>query len=442
MDVKELGEVIEKKFTDFKSDISKLEKQVNESEQKAKDLSKLSEKLGDLESKISDMSEIKDGEKKIKIKEFIAEAQKQINALEARIVDQSISGKNKIKSVDQQMAEYFGGEQFKQMVELKKKGYKMPQDFGFDIKAVTLSGITAIGTDSIPFSLSAPLEPGVNKPNNNPTLFYDLISKGSTSKEYVPWVERLLVTRGAAARGENTQFPESAITFVEKKIDVKKIADSMVVTNESLEDIDYIMSELMEVLQYNIPSIRDNAIFNGDGTGANMLGLTATDVAKTFARPAGIDKITTADNYDVLSAAILQVMLGNSAGDANSIGFAPSAIVINPVDLHNLKMLRDNDNKFKYPDLFMPSPSIAGVPIRTTTRMTAGSFLVGDFGMAKYFARRGMTIRMWDQNGTDPLFDRVTFTASERGALRVKTHDKFAFVKGTFAAGKDALRAE
>ncbi len=93
-------------------------------------------------------------------------------------------------------------------------------------------------------------------------------------------------------------------------------------------------------------------------------------------------------------------MLGNSAANSASIGFAPSATVMNPVDFHNMKMLRDNENKFKYPDLWMPYPSIAGVPILTTTRMTAGSFLVGDFGMAKYFSRRGMTIRMWDQTNT------------------------------------------
>ncbi len=53
-------------------------------------------------------------------------------------------------------------------------------------------------------------------------------------------------------------------------------------SNESLEDIDYALSEVMELLQYNIPSIRDNAIFNGDGTGANLLGITATNVAKAF----------------------------------------------------------------------------------------------------------------------------------------------------------------
>lgn len=437
---KSLDEQLIEKIDGYKLEIKSLKEQVEASQKSAKDIFALDEAKEAIKTGLKEL-EIQFGQKGVKLPDAFKNIQDQLNVIEGKLLDQGTSGPNRVKSVRQQIEEFFAKDNVKQLLSAKRANpeFKMGNGIDFEVKTLTTADLTAIGTDSIAFGLTAPLEPGVNKAPNNPILFYQLVQKGTVSKEYIAWTERNSVTRGADMRGENTEAPASAITWNEAKADVKKIMDSISVSNETLEDIDYVSSEIMDLMQNNIPKKRDAEIYNGTGLTTHLLGLTATGVAKAFAKPAQVDALQSPDNIDVLATAILQVMLGNNATDPEDIGFAPNAVVINPVDLHNVKLIRDAYGKFKYPELWMPTPSIAGVPIYTTTRIAAGSFLVGDFNMAKYFTRRGMNIRMWDQNGTDPMYDRVTFTASERGVLRVKAHDKFAFVKGTFAAAKTEL---
>jgi hypothetical protein len=71
--------------------------------------------------------------------------------------------------------------------------------------------------------------------------------------------------------------------------------------------------------------------------------------------------------------------------------------------------------------------------------ITAGTFLVGDFQRAKGFMRDSLTIRVYDQNEDDPIFNRSTITANVRLAFRIKNQDKPAFVTGTFATAIAAL---
>jgi HK97 family phage major capsid protein len=443
--IQDVAALVTTKMAEFSAQMATLKSQVESSEKKAKDIFSLNETKEALKSQLEELLTIKNGEISTKMSDFVLNMQKQLDVVDSAIKAQAISGKNKVKSVFKQIEEALNSEVYKKSVAAKKLNpdSKMAAPFDFEVKTITQSDIDTIGTGDIAFSLTAPLEPGVNKAPNNPTLFYDLVSKGTVSKEYIAWVERNVTTRGVASVAENGLIPSTTgVTWVEAKASVCKIADAAVITNEMLEDVDYALSEIMELMQFNIPNLRDGQIFNGDGTSNTLTGITATGQAKTFAKPTGVDAITVPDQIDVLATSVLQCILGNSATDTASIGFAPNAIVLNPIDLHNMKLIRDEFGKFKYPELWMPQPTVAGVPIRVSTRMTVGSFLTGDFTMAKYFTRRGMNIRMWDQNGTDPLYDRVTFTASERGVLRIKAHDKFAFVKGTFAAGYTALQTQ
>lgn len=444
MDVKELGESIDKKFNEVKADFTKLKEQVEASEKAQKDIFKLDETKAVLQTQLAELLQVAEGEKKTALVEYAKNMQAQLNILEGKISEQAETGKNKVKSAEAQILEFLTKDSTKQMIAAKKSNpdMKMGNGLDFEVKTITTADLTAIGTNSIALGLTAPLEAGVNKAPNNPILFYQLVQKGTVSKEYIAWTERTSVTRGADMRAENNEFPTSSFTLNEAKADVKKIADSISVSNEMLEDVDYAMSEIMDLLQNNIPKKRDAQLYNGTGLTTNLTGITATGQAKTFAVPAGVDTMAAPDSYMVLAAAILQCMLGNSETDIEDIGFAPNGITINPATFFNMQMLVDKDGKFLYPQLWMPNPNIAGVPIYTTTRVAADAFLVGDFTMAKYFTRRGLNIRMWDQNGTDPMYDRVTFTASERGVLRIKAHDKFAFVKGTFTAAKALLQAQ
>jgi len=84
---------------------------------------------------------------------------------------------------------------------------------------------------------------------------------------------------------------------------------------------------------------------------------------------------------------------------------------------------------------------IRGIRVIPSMYMTAGKFLVGDFTQAKVWVSRSLTINMWDQNDTDPIYDLVTFTASHRLAFGVGATKAYAFVYGSFDTALAAILA-
>ena len=414
-------------------EIGEIKKKVEASELQIKDIFGLKDQVEAAKSAIEKLSVIEGKSHQ----EYLQNMQKQLDSLEAKTIEQGLEGKNKVLTYNQQIEKAFKSDEFKQFAQAKREG-KKGIAFDLELKALTTGDITPIGTNAIAFALTQ-TQPGIGMYQNNPLAFYNLLRKGTTSKDYVEWLERNAETNNAAVTAENALIPTSTLTFVEKSEKCKKIADSFVVTNESLENNDFMMSEIMNFVGTNIPNIRETQIYSGDGSATQLNGLT--NIAKAFAKPTGQTAITSPDEYDVLKTAVLQVLLGNTTLGTDKIGFSANAIFVNPVDFANLTNIRTTDGVHKYPELLNANPTIVGIPVIISTRITAGSFLVGDFSKATFSTMRGLSLKLWDQNGTDPMYDRVTITGSERAALWYKTPDKFGFVKGTFSAAKTALSA-
>jgi len=273
-------------------------------------------------------------------------------------------------------------------------------------------------------------EPGVSKaPDRNPFIL-DLISVGTTSSHTVFWTERVLREGGAAQTAEGSTFPIASYKYEKKSASSKKTAVYAKITEEMIEDVDFIQSEVQSEIMTDIPLKIDAQLLTGDGTGENHLGILAQ--ATAFAKPTGFDALTAPNNFDVLRAALLQIQVEQ---------FYPTAIVLHPADAANMQLLKDAENRY------LPIPFVGadgryfGIPVVTNTGMSVGQFLMGDFTKAKLFVNRDMTIRFWDQVGTDPIDDLMTVTGSMRGIFRIKGPDKKAFVKGTFSTAITAITA-
>jgi len=137
----------------------------------------------------------------------------------------------------------------------------------------------------------------------------------------------------------------------------------------------------------------------------------------------------------------LKVELG--ANSATAVGYMPNAVIVHPVDYYNMTRLKDTRNQYLVGmDGIM---RVNGVPIYKSTRITAGTYLVGDFSQGKIYMRRNTEIKMWEQNDTDPIADLVTFTVSNRAALKIAHATtglkRYAFTTGTFEAGIALLNA-
>lgn len=272
------------------------------------------------------------------------------------------------------------------------------------------------------------VEAGVSKAPDRKPFILDLISVGLTSSHTIFWNERVLREGYPAQTAEAAAFALMSQTYERKSASSKKTSVYSKISGEMMEDVDFIQSEVQTEIMDALPLVLDSQILNGAGTGENHLGILS--VATAFAKPTGFDTLTAPNNFDVIRAAILQAQLEQ---------FYPTAIVLNPADAANMELVKGSDGHYLDVPFVSPDGRIRGIQIVENTGVAAGSFLVGDFKKAKLFVNRDITVRFWDQVGTDPIDDLMTVTGSLRGIFRVTTPDRKAFVKGTFSAAKTAI---
>jgi HK97 family phage major capsid protein len=230
----------------------------------------------------------------------------------------------------------------------------------------------------------------------------------------------------------------SAKTWTKQSMDIKMCKDYTKVSKSALEDFEYITSEVNDLISNGIPRKREAQLLSGTGLTVYLKGIT--QYAKTFACPANFEKLPSPNEGDVLAAGILQIQNGNTS-DINKQGSAPNLILLNPGDTVNMRLLKNSIYSYLQHPLLSPDGSLfEGVRIATSLDLDAGQFIIGDFSRAKAYMKRTMNISFHYENENDVLTDLVLVLASERIAgLKVTTADAYAFVTGTFAAGKSLI---
>jgi hypothetical protein len=174
-------------------------------------------------------------------------------------------------------------------------------------------------------------------------------------------------------------------------------------------------------------------LMNGTGVGQNHKGINT--IAGALVPGAFATAITLPNEADVLRVAINQIFVDGKGK------FFPNYILMHPTDVTKLDLLKITDGRYiEVPFYNGDKMSVARVPIIQNVGIGVGKYLVGDFNRAKAFLRDALTIRIYDQNEDDPLFNRSTVTANIRLAFRVKAPDVKAFVKGDFATDITALK--
>lgn len=273
-------------------------------------------------------------------------------------------------------------------------------------------------------------EPGVSKAPQRSPFILDLISVGQTASHTIMWNELVEREGGPAQTAEGGTFSLMSTKYEKKSASSKKTTVYVKITEEMMEDVDFIQSEVQTEIMEQLPLSLDVQLLSGDGTGENHLGILAQ--ATAFAKPTGFTALAAPNEYDVLRAAILQIQRQY---------FFPSAIILNPSDCANMELTKDADGRYLPVPFMTADGKIKGVPVVENMGVAEGSFLLGDFKRAKLFIKRDITIRFWDQVDDDPIKDQMTVTGSLRGIFRIKGPDKKAFVKGTFSTAKTAITA-
>lgn len=308
---------------------------------------------------------------------------------------------------------------------------KLKIGFGVDLKANTDTQLVGDSTGAFaPYTVQTDTQ-GVF-PYRRPIVVADLFSQGtmgaSTNAVKYPVygeIEGNVGIVGEAGAKPQLHFPDP--TWVVD--DLKELAGWFAVSDNMLDDLDWLRSEITDFATYNMQLVEEGQLLNGDGTDNNINGLLNRGV-QTLGQAADSD----ADRL-FKTRALIQ----------NATGFTPDGIIINPTDYETLRLSKDGNGQYYGGGYFagqygnggvMQDPPLWGLKTVITEAVPAGTAVVGAFKAGGKVLRKG-GVRIESTNSHADFFtnDKVAIRLKERLTLQVK-YPK-AFVKVTLGkAGK------
>jgi HK97 family phage major capsid protein len=409
-------------------DLKKVDEKAKEINAKIEGLKASIDEKADIETLESRFAEVTKKLDTLAPNDNVVKMQEQLDNISTQLKQLGEYQATRGKSVNEQLLEKFKSEDFKERVKnFSGKG----EIAGFEVKAAN------IDTDDI----ETQTEVGVSSAPWRPTPIWDNIAKGviGQGRDSISWWEETTRTDSAAMVTEQAApAAGSAKTWTKQSMDIKMIKDYTKISRSALEDFEYITSEVNDLMANGIPREREAELLSGAGSGTHLKGID--EYYKTFAKPANFDAVANPNDGDVLAAAILQVMNGNTS-DAEKKGYLPNLILLNPGSKINMQLVKSSIETYvKHPMFSLDGNFFGGIQIVTSLDLAAGQFIVGDFSRAKAYVKRNMRISFHYENEDDVLNDLVLVLASMRIAgLKVTAADAYAFVGGTFAAGKPLI---
>ena len=320
--------------------------------------------------------------------------------------------------------------------EIAQKG---KASFSLEQKAVTSASVVD-GTDQYFYGLD-----GVGKQPVRQLVMENLFSSvnvGPNSGGTIRYTDQDGLTRGANNVANCSLFPASDITWKTTTDSVKKIADSIPVCKDAMEDFGFIESEVNTFILENLRLKLDQQLLLGGGSGLELNSVDS--YAQTWGVGVGSPiegmaaSIPFPTTYDVLASAICQIV---NSGQANRGYYNPNAIVMNPTDVCQMKLEKDADGNYLLPLYFSADGmSIDGVTVYSTPLVPQNTAYVFDSTKGTIYTEREIQIEMADEHGTDFLEDFIRIKGSMRKQLIVRTVNTNAFLKiEDIAAAKTAL---
>jgi hypothetical protein len=304
-------------------------------------------------------------------------------------------------------------------------------EFSFDVKGLTLKEISIGGSIS---GGNVPVEQRIAGVNNLPTRqirLLDVIATGSAISNVISWVYEATETGSVGGTAEGVLKNEIDLAWVVDSENVKKRTGFFKATTESLEDIDWMATQLNNNLMKRLMKDIEEQVHAGDALGQNLNGLKT--IASPFSAAPFAGTVDNANEVDVLIVAI-----DNIIGRDQPM---PNFITMNHSDVTTLKLIKASTTDRRYVDrltMVAGQLSLDGIPIIATTLETQDEYLIGNGTLATLYDKGQIRIDV-GLDGNDFTENKRTILGEWRGALVVETNDRSAFVTGVFSTDKAAL---
>lgn len=242
------------------------------------------------------------------------------------------------------------------------------------------------------------------------------------SNGVIRYVDQSSVTRNADFKAESAVKPESALAWTERSMLLEKVADSIPVTKEAFNDVNFIASEIDRLLNINLALKVDEQLWDGDGNTPNIKGVYTSAGTFNYAAYTGPGAYD-ATLYDLV--AIMRVEIMNSRQSK----YMPNYVVMNPVDILRYKLAKGSNGHYVLPPFIADNGAqIDGCLVVESSQVTEGTLVVGDFRFGTIYDLEGVTVEVgW----VDDQFIQNTKTilAEQRLGLLIRTVDETGFLK-------------
>lgn len=200
---------------------------------------------------------------------------------------------------------------------------------------------------------------------------------------------------------------------------LKKLAGFIKLSDEMIEDLDFLVSEINQRLLYELARTEEAQLLTGNGTGSNLQGLLNRSGIQTEVR----GSTAAGDNMaDTLFRAMTKVSTGS--------GLDADGVIIHPTDYQSLRLSKDANGQYYGGGFFQGSygngtimdyPPIWGLRTVVTPAISVGTALVGSFAQAATVYRKGgVRVESTNSHASDFTNNLVTVRAEERLALAVR----------------------
>lgn len=259
-------------------------------------------------------------------------------------------------------------------------------------------------------------------------MITDLLGTGSISSQAITYFIEGALEGSFATVAEGAAKPQLSATRPTQKTDaLSKIAGFIKLSDEMIEDFDFLVSEINTRLLYELALFEETQLIRGNGTGTNLLGVLERSGLQT---EVSADED---DNLDAIYRAITKVQLAT--------GLTADGLVIHPADYQKLRLKRDGNDQYLAGGPFQGQygngemqwqPPVWGLRTVVTPAATQGAPFLGALKQATTVYRKGgVRVESTNSHASDFTNNLVTVRAEERLALAVRR--PAAIVKVTLA---------
>lgn len=312
------------------------------------------------------------------------------------------------------------------------KSREQRKSLSFEIKAVdeNLMGNFMFDSPASATHINLTENTGIiSRIRKRPLFYLDHVSVGTTTKDYVNWIEQYDEEGNPIFIAEGQKKPYAKVAHKEVEQKVKQVAVLGKVSERMIEDLPRLITEIQNNLIRRLEIELENGLISGDGIDEELTGITeyASDFDATVSGLAGI--VDEPNEFDVIEAIATQTQVNYGI---------PTAVFVHPSRVSKMKLTKGDDGHYVYPIFTIDGNKLSGMNIVPTTAIGQDEFIGGDLSVVQVLFRNSLKVEMW-WDGEDFSHNQRTIRVERRVVQYVSANDTNVIIQGNFTDAKAEL---